>query len=237
MASFSEAEEALRSTKQKSNFQRLTRLLMRGGAVLLREIFDSIHSPDNLPTTLSEPLVEGQLRGARLTIPERNCLNPCPEVYGKSRDFDISLIFKLLRTICNLNRPPTGWDSLPNDFDYSLEADLLRIKYYRNEVYAHSKNLEIPDEQFLDLWGKISDSLLRIAANLSPEKQSNWKDAIEKFLRDPLTPEEERYAEELELWYQKDIDNTKVLRELVQEVRELREDMYRRDQQDGQFKI
>ena len=58
---------------------------------------------------------------------------------------------------------------------------------------------------------------------------------MEKFLRDPLTPEEERYAEELELWYQKDIDNTKVLRELVQEVRELREDT--RDQQDGQFKI
>ena len=47
---------------------------------------------------------------------------------------------------------------------------------------------------------------------------------MEKFLRDPLTPEEERYAEELELWYQKDINNTKVLRELVQEVKELRKD-------------
>ena len=31
---------------------------------------------------------------------------------------------------------------------------LLRIKYYRNEVYAHSNNLEIPDEEFLDRWGK-----------------------------------------------------------------------------------
>ena len=58
---------------------------------------------------------------------------------------------------------------------------------------------------------------------------------MEKFLRDPLTTEEERHAEELELWYQKDIDNTKVLRELVQEVQELRKDT--RDQQDGQFKI
>ena len=235
MASLSEAEEALRSTKQKSNFLRLTRLLIRGGAVLFREIFDSIHSPANLPTTLSDPSVERQLREARLTIPERKCLYPSPGVYGKSSDFDISLIFKLLRTICNLTPPPTGWDSLPNDFDHSLEADLARIKYYRNEVYGHSNNLEIPDEQFLDLWGKISEALLRIAGHLCLEKQNNWKDAMEKFLRDPLTPEEERYAEELELWYQKDIDNTKVLRELVQEVRELREDT--RDQQDGQFKI
>ena len=134
-----------------------------------------------------------------------------------------------------MTSPPTGWDSLPNDSDHSLEADLARIKYYRNEVYGHSNNLEIPDEQFLDLWGKISEALLRIAANLSTEKQSNWKDAIENFLRDPLTPAEEGYAEELELWYQKEIDNTKVLQELVQEVRELRKDT--RDQQDGQFKI
>ena len=162
-------------------------------------------------------------------------MSPSPGVYGKSSDFDISLIFKLLRTICNLTSPPTGLDSLPNDSDHSLEADLARIKYYRNEVYGHSNNLEIPDEQFLDLWWKISEALLRIAANLSTEKQSNWKDAIENFLRDPLTPAEEGYAEELELWYQKDIDNTKVLQELVQEVRELRKDT--RDQQDGQFKI
>ena len=197
MASISEAEEALRSTKQKSNFQRLTRLLMCGGAVLLREVFDSIHSRANLPTTLSDPSVERQLREAKLTSPEWNCLYPSPGVYGKSSDFDISLIFKLLRTICNLTSPPTGWDSLPNDSDNSLEADLARIKYYRNEVYGHSNNLEIPDEQFLDLWGKISEALLRIAANLRTEKQSNWKDAIENFLRDPLTPAEEGYAEEL----------------------------------------
>ena len=91
MASVSEAEEALRSTKQKSNFQRLTRLLMCGGAVLLREVFDSIHSPVNLSTTLSDPSVERQLRRTRLTSPEWNCLYPSPEVYGKSSDFDISL--------------------------------------------------------------------------------------------------------------------------------------------------
>ena len=119
MASLSEAEEALRSTKQKSNFHRLTRLLIRGSAVLFREIFDSIHSPANLPTTLSDPSVERQLREARLTSPEWNCLYPSPGVYGKSSDFDISLIFKLLRTICNLTLPPTGWYSLPNDVDHT----------------------------------------------------------------------------------------------------------------------
>ena len=210
--------------------------------MLFREIFDSIHSPANLPTTLSDPSVERQLREARLTIPERKCLYPSPGVYGKSSDFDISLIFKLLRTICNLTPPPTGWDSLPNDFDHSLEADLARIKYYRNEVYGHSNNLEIPDEQFLDLWGKISEALLRIAANLSPEKQSNWKGAIENFLHEPLTPKEERYAEELELWMEKDSDTRRLLQGLYEEFREFKEEVRSRltpvtQHQEGQFKI
>ena len=232
----------MRSTKQKSNFQRLTRLLMRGGTVLLREIFDSIHIPANLPTTLSDPSVERQLRTTRLTIPERNRLNPSPGVCGKSSDFDITLIFKLLRTICNLTPPTTGWDSRPNDFDHSLGADLVRIKYYRNEVYGHSRNLEIPDDQFLDLWGKISEALLRIAANLSPEKQSNWKGAIENFLHEPLTPKEERYAEELELWMEKDSDTRRLLQGLYEEFREFKEEVRSRltpvtQHQEGQFKI
>ena len=225
MASLEDAEEVLRSTKSKSNFQRLTRLLMRGGAVLLIEIFDSIHSPANLPTTLSDPSVERTLRTARLTRPDWNCLYPSPGVYGKSSDFDISLTFRLLRTICKLKPPPTGWDILPNDSDHSLEADLVRIKYYRNEVYGHSRNLEISDDQFLDLWEKISKALLRIAAKLSLEKQSRLKGTIEKFLHDPLTPEEERYADELEQWYEKDIDNKKLVQELVEEVRVMKEEV------------
>ena len=60
----------------------------------------------------------------------------------------------------------------------------------------------------------MSKDLLRIAANLSPQKQSNWKDAIDKFLLEPLTPEEEIYAKELELWYEKDLDLEKALKDL-----------------------
>ena len=146
MASLAEAEEALRSTSDKANFQRLTRLLMCGGLRLLREKFDSIHSPADLPLRLRDPTIQAQLRGARLSRPEWNCLYPSTGVYGKSTNFDITLIFRLLRTICNLTLPhPTGWDELPNSSDHSLEADLVRIKYYRNEVYGHNKTMEITD--------------------------------------------------------------------------------------------
>ena len=226
MASLADAEEALRSTSAKANFQRLTRLLMCGGLRLVRETFDSIHSPADLPLRLGDPAIQTQLRGARLTRPEWNCLYPSPGGYGKSTDFDITLIFKLLRTICNLTPPPglRGWDDLPNNSDHSLEADLVRIKYYRNEVYGHSKTMEITDTEFNDLWGEISEALIRIAAAISHEKKDEWKKSIDGFLLDVLTPEEERYNEELNTWYKQDMDVKSEVEKLTEELKTHKED-------------
>ena len=202
------AEDALRSTSLKANFHRLTRLLMRGGVNLLRETFDSIHSPADLHLRLADPAIQVQLRGARLTQPERNCLYPSPGVYGKSNDFNITLIFKLLRTICNLTPPPgpRGWDDLPNGSDHTLVADLVRIKYYRNEIYGHRSTMEISDSDFIRLWKEIREALLRIATNISHTKRDEWEKSIDDLLRNPLTPSEERCIEELETWYKQDMD-------------------------------
>ena len=221
------AEEALRSTNAKANFQRLTRLLMRGGVVFLRETFDSIYSPANLPLILGTSKVQTLLRSARLSRVEWNCLYPSPGLYGKSTDFDITLTFRLLRTICNLTPPATGWDSLPSSTDHTLEADLARVKYYRNEVYGHRSTMEISDSEFVDLWREISEALLRIAAGISHVKRDEWKEAIEKFLNDPLTPDGDRCVEELSQWYKYDLDvkdAVEKLEESLQEVRGLLEE-------------
>ena len=226
------AEEALRSTNSKANFQRLTRLLMRGGVVLLRETFDSIHPPGNLPTILGNATVKTLLTNAKLTRPEWNYLYPSPGLCGKSTDFDITLTFRLLRTICNLTPPFTGWDGLPNSTDHNLEADLARVKYYRNEVYGHSKTMEVSEAEFVDLWKEISEALLRIATGISHDKRDEWKEAIDKLLHDPLTPDGERCVEELSQWYCYDVDVKDAMQQLKQsneeiqkELRRLREDM------------
>ena len=219
------AEEALRSTSIKANFHRLTRLLMRGGVQLLRETLDSCHSPADLPLKLADPRIQAQLNRARLTRTERDCLYPSPGVYGESNDFDITLIFKLFRTICSLTPPSglRGWDDLPNDSDHTLVADLVRIKYYRNEIYGHRPAMEISDIDFIHLWEEISEALLRIATNISPAK---WEKSIDDLRRKPLTPDEERYIEELETWYMQDMDLKNEFLKLKQGLREeLREEL------------
>lgn len=225
MAVAPKPNEILRSTNGKDNFHRLTRLLISGGTELLRETFDSRCPPASLPTILQNPATKKLLNAAKLTIPQRDCLYPSPGVYGKSTDCDVTLLFKLLRTICSLTPPVTGWDAQPSITDHSLEADLARIKYHRNTVYGHVKSdMEIEDDfQFLTLWREISEALVRIADQIYPSKKHDWQAAIDKFLKDPLTAEDERYVEELCDWYRQDLEVKKSVEEVQETSRVINE--------------
>ena len=226
-SSLSAADEALSATDENANFQRLTRLLMRGGLALLREVFDSIHPPANLPAVLSNPVMKTQLQTLRrnkvLTHPEWNCLyNPSgPGTYGKSTDFDISLLCKLLRAICSLTPPATGWDILPNSTDHSLEADLVRIKFYRNKIYGHNHSMEISNADFENLWMEISEALLRIARSISSARRDEWKNSMEKFFHEPLTPDAKECVDELRLWFLVDMDTKDKLQNLDKKMEEM----------------
>ena len=222
MAAAPDPGEILRSTSGKENFQRITRLLISGGTSLLREIFDSICPPSNLPTILSNPVTKNQLKAAKLTMPQWHCLCPSPGVYGKSADFDVTLLVRLLRTICNLTPPSTGWDALPVSADHSLTADIARIKYYRNSVYGHvSQGMAITDNEFKTLWQEISEALVRIAGQISSTTKTAWQGAIDKYLTDPLTTEDERNAEELKAWYKNDVEIKKSIDEFSERISRL----------------
>ena len=222
MAATLDPAEVLHSSRGRDNFQRLARLLISGGTVLLREVFDIKSPSSNLPTILQNPAMKKLLKAAKLTKPQKDCLYPSPGMYGKSTDFDITLLFRLLRTICGLTAPVTGWDALPASTDDSLEAYLARIKYYRNSIYGHVKeNMEISDDKFLVLWREIREALVRIAGQVSPAKAKEWQNAIDTFLKDPLTEEDKRNEQELQHWYQNDTEVKKNLEKVESSVKNL----------------
>jgi len=228
MAAARDPDEVLCSTAGKANFQRLARLLISGGTCLLREFFDTIHPPTILPTILSNPATQAQLRAARLSRPQWDCLYPSPGIYGTSTDFDVTLLFRLLKTICSLLPPFTGWDKLPSSTDYSVTADLARVKYYRNSVYGHvSQSMEIANDNFPLLWQEIGGALVRIAGHISHTKKIEWQVAIDNCLKDPLTADDQRNVEELERWYYSDMDVKKSTEDLKTSTREVLDGMAR----------
>lgn len=224
----SAAEEALSTTGEKANFQRLTRLLMRGGLPLLREVFDSIHPRGSLPDVLRDNKV--LLENLRtptgnkvFSFAEWKCLYKPrgPRTYGESAEFDITILYKLLPSICSLTTPETGWNELPNSTDDSREADIVRIRYYRNTIYSHNRLMEVTDANFYKLWMEIRDTLLRIAGGISSAKKNEWKKAIEKLFHEPLTPDAEKCVDELQYWYLMDMETKHTLDQMQKQIEQL----------------
>ena len=192
------------STKETTNYARLCRLLVDIGTQALRDVFDSIHTSANLHTVLAANKATLQsLRGRKIINPIQwgKLFPPIPTSLS-SRDFDTTLLMVLLRNLCGLTPPLTGWDALPAVTDLSREADIARVKYYRNTVYGHAENASVDDIKFKDYWRDIRDTLVRLGG-------VRYEAAIDDLRNECMDPEvEDHYKELLSLW-KKDEDNVK----------------------------
>ena len=142
-----------------------------------------------------------------LPEPQRDLVYTAPGLFKESRDFDISLLSLLLKTICQTQLPPlcSGWDRPPSRGDFSSTADIVRIKFYCNDNIHRFHSGESSDAEFCSLWDEIKIVLLRIASHISEETKLEWEEAINRLRHDPLNPEAARNAEELQEMYQKDM--------------------------------
>jgi len=75
--------------------------------------------------------------------------------------------------------------------------------------------MEITEDEFPFLWQDIGAALVRIAGKVSHGMKTEWQKAIDNLLKDPLTPEDERNAEELERWYENDVEVKKSIGDLT----------------------
>ena len=205
------------STKETTNYARLCRLLVDFGTQALRDTFDAIHAPANLHTVLV---------GNKTTLPSlraKKIINPTQ--WGKlfpvipnsmsSTDFDITLLMVLLRNICVLSSPATGWDTLPAITDMSREADIPRVKYFRNTVYAHAEYASVDDATFNTYWQNIRDTLVRLGG-------VKYRAAIDNLETECMDPEIEDHYKELPSQWKKDEDNVKdKLDELLKKIEDL----------------
>ena len=190
------------STKETTNYARLCRLLVDIGTQALRDVFDAIHAPANLHAVLAakkSPLQS--LRAKKIINPiQWGKLFPAIPSSVSSRDFDTTLLMVLLRNLCGLTSPLTGWDALPAVTDLSREADIARVKYYRNTVYGHAENASLDDVRFNDYWRDIRDTLIRLGG-------VRYQAAIDDLRNECMDPEvEDLYMELLSQW-KKDEDN------------------------------
>ena len=156
------AAPTVSSTKKTTNYARLCRLLVDAGTQALRDTFNAIHPPANLQSVLAanKATIQSLRKRKVINATQWEKLYPVIPSSVSSRDFDITLLMVLLRNLCGLPSPAAGWDTLPAATDVSLEADIARVKYYRNSVYGHAECASVDDATFNTCWGDIRDTLV-----------------------------------------------------------------------------
>ena len=182
------------SWKQTTNYARLCRLLVDGGTKALRHTFDKFHPPANLfnvlkAGSLDHSTLQSLKKKRTFNDTQWGKLYPSPHSSVTSGDFDITLLMVLLRNICGLlAAPATGWDSLPPALDTSVEANIARVKYYRNTVYGHASQASVDDPTFNSLWQDISAALIALGVDAA---------AIAKLKTETMDPDTEKHSEPL----------------------------------------
>ena len=176
--------------QEKANFTRLSRLLVDKGTEALRKTFDGIHRPASLPAVLNANKTSLlRLKPRVINNSQWNLLYPPSGDPPDVKTFDVTLLTVLFRNICRF--PKKGWSVAPVDTDRSTQANIVRIKSYRNEVYAHVTSTQVDNATFESLWQKISQALIELKI---PQND------VDDLKVCPLAPEEEIYIRVLEDW-------------------------------------
>lgn len=191
------AATTVTSAKEKSNYARLCCLLVDVGTQALRDNFNKIHPPGSLHSALTlhhHATLLSLRRKKIINSTQWKTLFPTAPSSVSSEDFDITLLMVLLRNICGLTSPATGWDKLPASTDKSVQADIARVKYFRNTIFAHAKKASVNDAEYNIHWQDIRDTLVRLGGTsyeavidnlktecLDPEVEDNYKGLLEQW--------------------------------------------------------
>lgn len=207
----------LEASEEKTNGTRLARLLIDGGTHALRTFFDSIYPAPTLQAALRVNFRRLQFLKSRRAIfdSQWEVLFPPSGDPPDSKTFDITLLHLLLREICYLAGPATGWNDLPGEADLSREAHIVRIKYFRNEL-CHSISTSIRSAEFNDKWDKISSSLTALGFD---------QNEINRLKNEPIDDHtEDRVRAEVEKWT---LDFEAQLQGLKEELKQVKDEMAR----------
>ena len=184
----------LDSSEEKTNGTKLLRLAIDGGTTVLRNyLMRSI-----IPSTLQDVLLNhmGRLYHLQsskkiITSDQWNQLFPSTSVPPNPQTFDITLLHLLLREVCGLTAPADGWHKMPSETDLSVEANIVRIKNFRNEL-CHGISTSIPNDKFQDKLHMISQSLVALGLD---QKE------VDRLATEPIDHDTERRVnEEVEKW-------------------------------------
>lgn len=101
----------------------------------------------------------------KLRTDQRRICFLTPPAKPDYKQFDVTLLYKLIRNLYPSLTPTKGWGNEPQPTDTQLGDDIERLRLFRNNYYAHAVSKTIPDTEYETLWKDLKSVIRRIQSN------------------------------------------------------------------------
>lgn len=138
------AQSKYASTRETTNLARVARIILGPCTDVLCAVLQKEIPPSDLSNRVKTYLAKILKRKQQPSITKEQetiILN------GKYTDFDITLLYFLLRNISNIPPHAKQWGNEPKPCDRSVSANIERIRLIRNK-YGHCTDFSISDTDF-----------------------------------------------------------------------------------------
>ncbi|KAL4223168.1 hypothetical protein ACF0H5_016640 [Mactra antiquata] len=168
MASSEDFDGRTEEEVKEAYFLRLNLLMVKKATYALKCKFDDIIPPNHLQCKFNDPKTVSKInydvRNGYINARQRAALFPTSGP-PKYEHFDISLLFYLLRNICNPDKKSQWWkyednSKIPKHIT-DVVADIVRIRNLRNKL-NHSAVASLEKEEFETEWDLAEEVMVRL---------------------------------------------------------------------------
>lgn len=171
------------STRETTNLARVAKIILGPCADVLRAVLAKEITPQALSHNVKTFITNHPKN-------KKSPINKQQEqlVYGGNySQFDITLLYLLLRNMCLIPQHTKQWGNEPDSGDRGVSANIERIRLMRNE-YGHSSDTSISDTNFNVKWQNMFDVVQELEIYLG--SSTVYQDAVKEIKTCSMDPEQ-----------------------------------------------
>ena len=171
------------ATKEERNCGTVRLALDKPCANLLQEVLRHYVPEKDIHKLLNDPVKKRTIIPFVRKLNQETTLYPQTGVFnGSYADFDLSLLYVLIRNLTGIPSHTTGWGNVPDSMDNSIAANIERIRLLRNK-YAHcSTTIHLADKELKRERKNIISCIHGIERTLHPNS-TQFEDAAEAIFK------------------------------------------------------
>lgn len=174
------------STRETTNLARIARIILGPCTDVLRAVL----TKEMLPAALSHNVKTFLSNLPKLKNPPINKTQEQLVHGGNYSNFDITLLYSLLRHICSIPEHGLKWGKKPSPTDRSVSANIDRIRLFRNRYYGHATHIGISDPEFISQWNELFLIVKELEAYIG--SCTDYGDAVKNLKSCSMDPEVEQ---------------------------------------------